>query len=406
MGACVVCNSQIQPFVSYGKQPIANGFLSPDQFADEYFFELEVAFCPNCTMVQLTGQPEREKMFNENYAFFSGTSRHMSIHFAEFAESVSSQYFQDADPFVVEIGSNDGIMLKNFAARGVRHLGIEPSANVAEAARANGVNTLNRFFDAETAALVVAENGQADAFLAANVMCHIPYLHSVIEGIKVLLKPTGVVAFEDPYLGDVVEKTSYDQVYDEHMFLFSASSIEQLFGGHGMELIDVVPQPTHGGSMRYILAKKGARPVSPRVGAQKKIEQEQGLMKIETFHQFRKNCEKSRADLVKLLSDLKAQNKRVVGYAATSKSTTVLNYCQVGPDLIEYISDSTPIKQGKFSPGMHIPVVAPDVFHSAPPDFAVLFGWNHKKEILENEKAFTANGGKWIVFVPGVGVLT
>jgi len=406
MGACVVCNSPIEPFISYGKQPIANGFLAQNQFEREYFFELEVAFCAHCTMVQLTNQPAREQMFNENYAFFSGTSRHMAIHFADFAEQVSSQYFQDADPFVVEIGSNDGIMLKNFAAKGVRHLGVEPSANVAEAARKNGINTLNRFFDKETAELVVKDNGQADAFLAANVMCHIPYLHSVIEGIKVLLKPSGVVAFEDPYLGDVIEKTSYDQIYDEHMFLFSVSSIEHLFGEHGMELIDVVPQPTHGGSMRYILSRKGARPVSPRVAAQKKIEAEQGLARAETFSQFRKNCEKSRADFVKLLTELKAQGKRVVGYAATSKSTTVLNYCQVGPDLIQYISDSTPIKQGKFSPGMHIPVVAPDVFRGAYPDYAVLFGWNHKKEILENEKAFTAAGGKWIVFVPEVGVLT
>ena len=406
MGACVVCNSPIQPFISYGKQPIANGFLSQDQFGKEYFFELEVAFCAHCTMVQLTNQPAREQMFNENYAFFSGTSRHMAIHFAEFAEQVSSHYFQDADPFVVEIGSNDGIMLKNFAAKGVRHLGVEPSANVAEAARKNGINTLNRFFDKETAELVVKENGQADAFLAANVMCHIPYLHSVIEGIKVLLKPSGVVAFEDPYLGDVIEKTSYDQVYDEHMFLFSVSSIEHLFGEHGMELIDVVPQPTHGGSMRYILARKGARPVGPRVAAQKKIEAEQGLARAATFEQFRKNCEKSRTDFVQLLTELKQQGKRVVGYAATSKSTTVLNYTQVGPDLIQYISDSTPIKQGKFSPGMHIPVVSPEVFRNNYPDYAVLFGWNHKKEILENEKAFTAGGGKWIVFVPQVGVLT
>lgn len=405
MGKCVVCDSPIQPFVSYGKQPIANGFLTPAEFASEYFFELEVGFCSSCTMVQLLQQPDREKMFNENYAFFSGTSRYMSVHFTEFADSVRAQYLESADPFVVEIGSNDGIMLRNFAGRGIRHLGIEPSANVAEAARAAGIKTLCRFFDAETARLVVAENGQADAFMAANVMCHIPYLHSVIEGIEVLLKPKGVVVFEDPYLGDVVEKTSYDQVYDEHYFLFSVSSIEALFGRHGFELIDVVPQSTHGGSMRYVLCRKGARPVSPAVALQRAVEERLGLAKAETFDVFRRSCEKSRDDLVQLLRDLKAKGKRVVGYAATSKSTTVLNYCQVGPELIEYISDSTPIKQGKYTPGMHIPVVAPDVFHQARPDYAVLFGWNHKAEILEKESAFTAAGGKWIVFVPHVGVL-
>jgi methylation protein EvaC len=378
--------------------------LKAEQIPTEYFFELAVGFCPSCTMVQLMQQPEREKMFNETYAFFSGTSRYMSEHFGRFADYVRTTYFGE-DPFVVEIGSNDGIMLKHFAKHGVRHLGIEPSANVAEAARANGVRTLCRFFDAETARLVVAENGQADAFIAANVMCHIPYQHSVIEGILALLKPDGVVAFEDPYLGDVVQKTSYDQVYDEHMFLFSVSSIEALFGRHGMELIDVIPQPTHGGSMRYVLARKGARAVSPNVARQRQIEQELGLAKAETFDEFRRACEKSRDDLTKLLSDLKAKGKRVVGYAATSKSTTVLNYCGIGPDLIEYISDSTPLKQGKLTPGMHIPVVAPDEFHRAPPDYAVLFGWNHKTEILEKEKAYSERGGKWIMFVPEVGVL-
>jgi methylation protein EvaC len=170
-------------------------------------------------------------------------------------------------------------------------------------------------------------------------------------------------------------------------------------------LIDVAPQTTHGGSMRYVLARKGARPVSERVVKQRDKEREMGLAKPETFDKFRIACEKSKADLVGLLRDLKRQNKRVVGYAATSKSTTVLNYCQIGPDLIEYISDSTPIKQGKVTPGMHIPVVAPDVFHANRPDYAVLFGWNHKTEILEKEKDFVAAGGKWIVFVPEVRVL-
>jgi methylation protein EvaC len=404
MGTCAICGSPVSAFVSYGKQPIANGFLTAQQIGSEYFFELEVGFCSTCTMVQLLQQPEREKMFNDTYAFFSGTSRYMSDHFGKFADSIRTQYF-GADPFVVEIGSNDGIMLKHFAKHGIRHLGIEPSANVAEAARKNGVRTLCRFFDAETARLVVRENGQADAFIAANVMCHIPYLHSVIEGILALLKPDGVVAFEDPYLGDVIQKTSYDQVYDEHMFLFSASSITELFGRHGLELIDVLPQTTHGGSMRYVLAHKGKRPVSPSVAQLRALEQEQGLAKAETFERFRVACEKSKKDFVTLLRDLKAKGKRVAGYAATSKSTTVLNYCGVGPDLIQYISDSTPLKQGKLTPGMHIPVLSPDHFHADKPDYAVLFGWNHKTEILEKEKSFTDGGGKWIVFVPEVGVL-
>ncbi|MGK5082323.1 methyltransferase domain-containing protein [Bdellovibrionota bacterium FG-1] len=257
---CLFCKAPIESFMTFGQQPVANGFLTPEHFKKEYFFEMAVAFCAQCGCFQLTDQPEPEQMFNENYAFFSGTSKHMAIHFAEFAAHVQRDYLKSADPFVVEIGSNDGIMLKNFAAKKIRHLGVEPSKNVAEAAIKAGVNTINRFFNAETARMIVEKNGQADAFLAANCMCHIPYLHSVVEGIDVLLKPDGVAMFEDPYLGDVIQKTSYDQIYDEHTFLFSVQSINSLFNQYGMEVIDVEPQVTHGGSMRYVIARKGARP--------------------------------------------------------------------------------------------------------------------------------------------------
>jgi methylation protein EvaC len=227
----------------------------------------------------------------------------------------------------------------------------------------------------------------------------------VVKGIRALLKPTGVVMFEDPYLGDVIEKTSYDQIYDEHVFLFSALSIQHLFGEHGMELIDLQPQKTHGGSMRYVLGHKGAHPVSERVTRILDYEREIGLDRLATFDTFRKNVEQSRSELVALLTELKGQGKRIAGYGATSKSTTILNYCGVGPELIEYISDTTPIKQGKFTPGMHIPVKPYEAFTANPPDYAVLFAWNHAEEIMAKEKPFMASGGKWIVHVPHVQVL-
>ena len=248
------------------------------------------------------------------------------------------------------------------------------------------------------------QHGQADAILAANVMCHISYLPSVLDGFRVLLKPTGIAAFEDPYLGDVIEKTSYDQVYDEHMYLFSASAIARLAARHDLELIDAISQVTHGGSMRYVLAHKGARPVSSRAEELIQHEEAQGLLRPETFDKFRENCEQSREDLISVLTKLKFQNKRVVGYAATSKSTTVINYCGITPDLIEFISDTTPIKQGKFSPGKHIPVLDHQKFCENYPDIALLFAWNHKKEILANEQAFVAAGGKWLEFVPRVRI--
>lgn len=401
---CLVCETPIEPFIDFGRMPIANGFLSREQFPQEYYFRMQAAFCPKCYMVQLVDQPERERMFHENYAFFSGTSKRMAEHFKAFAEHALKDFIEGSDPFIVEMGSNDGIMLQNFASRKIRHLGIEPSANVAKVAQERGIRTVCRFFDEQAARDIVAENGQADAFLAANVTCHIPYIHSIAGGVKLLLKPKGVMMFEDPYLGDVVEKTSYDQIYDEHVFVFSLHSVSEAFGRHGLEVIDVEPQPTHGGSMRYILSHKGARPASPRVTALRAKEQALGLTKRETFDRFRANCEKSRADLKALLEKCKKEGKRVVGYAATSKSTTITNYCGITPDLVEFISDTTPLKQGKFSPGVHIPVKPYEEFKKRYPEYALLFGWNHYDEIAAKEGEFRKAGGKWILYVPKVHV--
>jgi methylation protein EvaC len=236
-------------------------------------------------------------------------------------------------------------------------------------------------------------------------MCHIPYLHSVAAGIKILLKPEGVLIFEDPYLGDIIEKTSYDQIYDEHAFYFSVASICYLFEQHGLEVVDVQPQNVHGGSMRYVIAHQGAHPLSSAVVAQRAKEDALGLRNAETFEGLRKNIEHSRDALINLLRNLKQNGKRVVGYAATSKSTTVINYCGITSDLVEFISDTTPIKQGKFSPGAHIPIRPYAEFQARYPDYALLFGWNHAEEIMAKEQQFKAAEGKWIVYVPKVQVV-
>lgn len=405
MSKCLICEAAYEPFISFGKQPIANGFLSKENFAKEYFFEMKVGYCAKCGMVQLVEQPDREQMFNENYAFFSGTSRLMAVHFQEFAEHVIQDYLRDKDPFVVEIGSNDGIMLQHFAAKKIRHLGIEPSANVAQVAIDKGINTITEFFDEKLAREIVAKHGQADAYIAANVMCHIPYIHSVVAGIRILLKPMGIVMFEDPYLGSVIENTSYDQIYDEHVFLFSVASINYLFNQHGMEVVDVEPQETHGGSMRYVIAHQGARPITDRVREQLAKEKKLGLDRPETYVQFRKNCESSRDQLMAILKKIKQEKKRIVGYAATSKSTTIINYCGITPDLLEFIADTTPIKQGKFSPGAHIPVKPYEEFVKDYPEYALLFAYNHAKEILAKEQPFIKAGGKWVTYVPKVQII-
>jgi len=405
MPACLICETPIEPFLDFGRMPIANGFLTPEQFADEYFFDLRVAHCPKCSMVQLTELVDRGRMFHENYAFFSSTSAWMQRHFAGFASFVLERYLADADPFVAEIGSNDGIMLRHFAERGIRHLGIEPSANVADVARGRGVNTISEFFDESLARRIRDEHGPADAFLGANVMCHIPYMHSVVEGIRLLLKPAGVLIFEDPFLGDIVEKTSYDQIYDEHAFYFAVGSLRNLFAMHGMEIVEAIPQHVHGGSMRYVVAHKDAYPVGDSVRQVEALEDRLGLKTAACYERLRANVETSRDQLQALLQSIRGQKQRVVGYAATSKSTTVTNYCGITPDLVEFISDTTPIKQGKFSPGTHIPVKPHDDFAARYPDYALLFGWNHRDEIMAKEQAFRDAGGKWIVYVPRVEVV-
>jgi methylation protein EvaC len=393
---CRICNQQITPFMTFGLMPIANGFLSPDQFKDEYLFQLNPVFCPHCFTFQIEEQPSPEMMFHENYAFFSRTSTKMLNHFKTYAEWVIANFLSSNAPFVVEIGSNDGIMLENFAKRAIRHLGVEPSANVAAEARKHGVNTTVRFFDAEVGESIVKEYGQADALMAANVMCHIPDLHGIVRGADSLLKPDGVLIFEDPYLGSMIEKTSYDQIYDEHVFIFSALSVANIFESYGFELVDLLKQETHGGSMRYVLARKGTRIVAPSVPKILSEERAAGLHLPETYYKFRQDCEASRDRLVRLLNEEKSAGRRVVGYGATSKSTTILNYCNIGPSLIEFISDTTPIKQGKYSPGMHIPVKPYSAFVKDPPDSALLFAWNHQLEIIEKESEFTNAGGKWL----------
>lgn len=402
---CRVSSEKLINVVDFGMHPLGNGFITESQIDNEYYFPMQLGFSEKSMMLQLIEQPEPEVMFHDHYAFFSSTSKYMIEHFRDFSNSIlNSDFLSKQDPFVVELGCNDGIMLKNFSQKNIRHLGIEPSLNVAKEANKFGVKTISKFFNVNLAEEIVQKNGQADAFFAANVMCHIPDIKGVVAGIKKLLKPTGKVLFEDPYLGDIITKTSYDQIYDEHVFLFSGLSIKYLFSLYDMELIDMIPQKTHGGSMRYVLAHKNSYPVKESVNFYLNKEKDLGLDKIKTFENFNSNIKKSKNDLIALLRSLKEQGKRVAGYAATSKSTTILNYCNIGTEYIEYICDTTPIKQGTLSPGKHIPIVPHEVFKKNPPDYMFLFAWNHAEEIMAKESNYSSLGGKWITHVPEVKV--
>jgi methylation protein EvaC len=404
---CRICKEVLEFPISYGNMPIANGFLKKEDFSTEYKFEMKVSFCDNCKMFQLIDQPDPKMMFHENYAFFSSTSKSMEIHFEKMAKNYFLNFIPNKEEaFVVELGSNDGIMLQHFAKLGIKHLGVEPSSNVAEVAREKGVECISAFFGEDTAKEILSKHGYADIISAANVMCHIPDLESVGKGVACLLKISGIFVFEDPYLGDVIQKTSYDQIYDEHVYLFSVQSVQNAFSPYGLTVFHVEPQYTHGGSMRYYLCRDGQHEVRDSVKKQLGIEAILGLDTPDTYKFFEKNCEKNKNDLLGLVKELKSKGKRVVGYAATSKSTTILNYCGIGPDLIEYICDTTPLKQGKYSPGMHIPIKPYEDFKKDSPDYVILFAWNHAKEIFDKEKDFIQSGGKWIIFVPEVTVLS
>ena len=296
-------------------------------------------------------------------------------------------------------------MLENLVIKGIKHLGIDPSSNVVKRAREKGVNAYVDFFGFETAQKIKADYGRFDLILAANVVCHIPDIQDFVRGIALLLNVNGRFIFEEPYAGDVLAKTSYDQFYDEHVFMFSCLSVSKIFAAYNLEIIDVSNQDTHGGSMRYTIARRGERISKASIERQLLLEKKNGLDKLETYLDFAQKCELRKSELVSLLEKLKTQGKVIAGYAATSKSTTILNYCNINATLISFISDSTPEKQGTLCPGSAIPVVTPEELRLARPDFIVLFAWNHENEIREKEKWVSDVGAKWIRFVPRVEIL-
>ena len=402
MSKCRISGSPLSEFIDFGKMPLGNGFLRKSDFSSEYFYHMRVGFCEESKMVQLIEQPSPEKMFHDQYAFFTGTSTGMCQHFHKFSTDVLKSDLQSEKAFAVEIGSNDGTFLSAYAEAGIRHLGIEPSKNVAEVARTKGVRTISEFFSPILAEKILHSDGPANVITAANVICHIPDFNGVLEGVSILLKKGGAFIFEDPYLGDVMQKTSYDQFYDEHVFMFSAMSVAFAAAKHGLELVRVDPQITHGGSMRYTISRKGERTVEKSVEDQLTKEAEWGLDKPEAYVKFRINCEKSKNELRTMLDEMVAKGQKVVGYAATSKSTTVINYCGITASHLAYICDTTPIKHGKFSPGAHIPVLSYEVFKQDSPPCALLFAWNHAQEVMAKEANYTNHGGKWIRYVPEV----
>jgi methylation protein EvaC len=384
---------------------MANGFLRPEDIDSEHFFRLAIGMCESCTMVQLLEEVPQHLRYHDAYRYHASGSESHRKHFGKDARRLMESELTGPDPFIVEIGCNDGVMLATIAQAGIRHLGVEPSANVAEVAKAKGVTVLDDFFDASTASAIRSEHGRADVIFGANTICHIADIESLLLGVEVLLAPDGVFVFEEPYLGTIVGRTAFDQIYDEHVFYFTVRSVQAMADRFGFELVDAERIPLHGGEIRYTLARASRRTPTRAVAGLLAEERTRGLAEPETLERFAQDVERVRGDLVELLRDLRVQGKRVVGYGAPGKCTTVTNYCQIGPDLVPFICDSTPSKQGHLVSGSHIPVRPPEAFSQDYPDYALLFAWNHADEIMAKEKAFRDAGGKWILYIPEVHIV-
>lgn len=403
MKKCRICSTKTIKVISFGKMPIANGFTKKPS-KKEFVFTLGINFCPKCKMVQLSETVPPEKMFHDHYQFFSSLSKGMGDHFKKQALKITKIIEGKEKPFVVEIGSNDGIMLKHIAAKKIKHLGIEPSKNVAELSKKVGVNAKSVFFGKKIATEIKNEYGKADVICGSNVICHIENINSVFEGVVELLNDDGYFFFEEPYIYDIVKNNSFDQIYDEHVYYYSGLSVSNLAKKHGLQLVNMEHQDVHGGSMRYYIKKGLGNKISSNVKKYISKEKKKKLHLYTGYVKFKKNVDKVCGNLKKLLINLKLKGYKIAGYAATSKSTTILNYAKIGPELIKYVSDTTPSKIGLFTPGSAIPVKSHDHFINDNPSYTVLFAYNHKKEILLKEKMYRKKGGKFIIYFPKVTV--
>lgn len=401
---CRICGGSVHLCLDFGRQPISNAYPLPEDIGTEKTFHLAVGVCDTCTMVQQMEEVPREYMFREDYPYRSSESAFMRRHF----EAVADQFLvlrpDGKPPFVVEIGSNDGIMLQRIAEAGARHLGVDPSEEASAVARGKGVDVLVDFFEESSARRVRSERGPADVVYSANAFSHISYIDSVLRGVETLLAEDGIFVFEERYVGDILSTNAFDQIYDEHVHLFAARSVGEMVRRFGLELVDVERLPVHGGSVRYTAARPGRRTPSDRLGLMLEEEKDLGLDQPATFLRLGERITRIGEDLVALLRSLREEGRTVAGYGATAKSTTVTNSFGVGSDLVPYVCDSTKEKQGRVMPGSHLPIVPAESFREPYPDYALLFAWNHAEEIIAKEREFLESGGRWILYVPEVHV--
>jgi SAM-dependent methyltransferase len=403
---CRSCGSAHGELVlDLGVQPLANNLLRPEDLAKpEPKFPLRLAVCRACWLLQITDLVPPVDLFSE-YLYFSSFSDLMLRHAREAAQRYTSEFQLSEDSLVIEIASNDGYLLKNFVAAGVPCLGIEPAANIAKVAREQGVETLVEFFGQGLARRLAGAGRQADLILGNNVFAHAPDTNDFVAGLRTLLKPNGRVVFEFPYAADFIEKTEFDTIYHEHVFYFSLTALKPLFERNGLAVFHVERLPIHGGSLRLFAGVTGAHAVQPSVTAMLADEQRKGLADLSYYQSFATRVQELKSALNTRITDLRRAGHTIAAYGASAKGSTLLNFYGLGPAQLDFVVDRSTYKQGRLTPGTHLPILPPEELLARRPDYTLLLTWNFADEILAQQQAYRAAGGKFILPIPRVTVV-
>jgi SAM-dependent methyltransferase len=405
---CMFCRTPLRHiFVDLGMSPLCESYVSAEQLHQmEPFYPLQVYVCEKCFLVQLEEFVAPHEIFSE-YAYFSSYADSWVEHMRRYVEAIVERLALGKDSFVVEVGSNDGYLLQHFIKKGISVLGVEPAANVARVALEKGVPTLVQFFGAGTARELVDQGKQADLICGANVLAQVPNPNDFVLGLKLLLKPGGVVTIEFPHLMKLMAENQFDTIYHEHFSYFSFLSLETICAAQGLTLFDVEELTTHGGSLRIYArhSDDGSKPMTARARELRQRELDAGLLSLETYAGFSEQVKETKRRLLEFLISAKRAGKRIAGYGAPGKGNTLLNYCGIRTDFVDFTVDRSPYKQGKFLPGTHIPIFAPDKIREVRPDYVLILPWNFKEEIMKQMGDVRDWGGKFVVPIPKVRVL-
>lgn len=404
---CRHCGSGLQPFADLGSAPPSNAYLTAQQLdRPEKWYPLRVAVCETCWLVQTEDFAEAEALFDADYAYFSAISKSWLAHAERYVADMADRFDLDGDSHVVEVAANDGYLLRYVKALGIPCLGVEPTRSTADAARSQGLEIVEAFFGSDLAAELVGQGKAADLTAANNVLAHVPDINDFVSGFATLLKPQGVSTFEFPHLMRLIAERQFDTIYHEHFSYLSLTAIERIFAANGLTVFDVEEHSTHGGSLRVFAqrADTGAQPVSARVAAMLLREREAGMTGLDYYKGFQASVDRVKDDFVRFLLDARSDGKSVAAYGAAAKGNTLINYAGVRSDLIAFVVDRAPAKQGKYMPGSRIPVLAEDTLRQARPDFIVILPWNLKSEIMGQLDYAREWGARFVTAVPALEV--